>query len=189
MFLFTKVESLLIPVESHQTSNPSEMKITQHNRASKPRTAPSTLDKAIALAVRGHAGQKDKAGVDYILHPLRVMLAMKDKVDRIVAVLHDVVEDCGVTLDDIESDFGKTVADAVDAISHREAESYPDYWRRVAENPIAMRVKVADSTDNLARTDLLKEPERSQMTRKYRDTLEALSISSILPGVDKGSSV
>jgi (p)ppGpp synthase/HD superfamily hydrolase len=154
------------------------MKIAQHNRAPKTRTAPSTLDKAIALAVRVHAGQKDKAGVDYILHPLRVMLAMKDDVDRIVAVLHDVVEDCGVTLDDIERDFGQTVRDAVDAISHRERESYPDYWRRITENLIAVRVKIADSTDNLARTDSLPEPERSQMVKKYRDTIEAVSIRS-----------
>ncbi len=36
----------------------------------------STLEEAIALAVRAHQGQKDKAGAPYILHPLRVMLGM-----------------------------------------------------------------------------------------------------------------
>lgn len=32
------------------------------------------LDRAIALAVAAHAGQTDRAGQPYILHPLRVML-------------------------------------------------------------------------------------------------------------------
>ncbi|HCK28828.1 MAG TPA: guanosine-3',5'-bis(diphosphate) 3'-pyrophosphohydrolase, partial [Acinetobacter ursingii] len=34
----------------------------------------STLEKAIALATKKHAGQLDKAGQPYILHPLRLML-------------------------------------------------------------------------------------------------------------------
>lgn len=145
------------------------------NRPPKPKSSPSRLDTAIALAVRAHAGQKDKAGVDYILHPLRVMLAMKDDLDRIVAALHDVVEDCGITLDEIEDEFGRPVRDAVDAISHRDGESYPEYWRRITGNTIAVRVKVADSRDNLARVDALPEPERSQMAKKYRDTIKAIS--------------
>lgn len=32
------------------------------------------LNKAIEIATRAHAGQVDKAGEPYILHPLRVML-------------------------------------------------------------------------------------------------------------------
>ena len=34
----------------------------------------STLEKAIALAATQHAGQLDKGGQAYILHPLRLML-------------------------------------------------------------------------------------------------------------------
>ncbi len=33
----------------------------------------SSLERAILLATRAHAGQLDKGGADYILHPLRVM--------------------------------------------------------------------------------------------------------------------
>jgi (p)ppGpp synthase/HD superfamily hydrolase len=151
------------------------MTTTRKSRQPKLKSEPSALDKAIAFAVHAHAGQKDKAGVDYILHPIRVMLAMTKDVDRIVAVLHDVVEDCGVTNSEIEVGFGKVVSDAVDAISHREGEGYPDYWRRVANNPIATRVKLADSNDNLARTDMLPEPERTKMINKYRATIDAIS--------------
>ena len=34
----------------------------------------STLEKAIALTATQHAGQLDKGGQAYILHPLRLML-------------------------------------------------------------------------------------------------------------------
>ena len=36
----------------------------------------STLERAIAIAATAHAGQTDKAGAPYILHPLRVMLRL-----------------------------------------------------------------------------------------------------------------
>ena len=37
----------------------------------------STIEKAIALAARKHAGQKDKAQQPYIFHPLRLMFKVK----------------------------------------------------------------------------------------------------------------
>jgi len=54
----------------------------------------STLERAIAIAAEAHAGQVDKAGAPYILHPLRMMLSVSSIDERIVAVLHDVCEDC-----------------------------------------------------------------------------------------------
>jgi (p)ppGpp synthase/HD superfamily hydrolase len=48
-----------------------------------------TLEDAISLAVKAHRGCKGKAEAAYILHPLRVMLRMKTKDERIVAVLHE----------------------------------------------------------------------------------------------------
>ncbi len=55
----------------------------------------ATLENAIALAVEAHRGQKDKNGTPYILHPLRVMFRVETEIERVVAVLHDVVEDTG----------------------------------------------------------------------------------------------
>ncbi len=54
----------------------------------------STLERAITIAATAHAGQIDKAGAPYILHPLRVMLRVTTEAERITAVLHDVIEDC-----------------------------------------------------------------------------------------------
>src|SRR3546814_3452405 len=65
----------------------------------------SLLDQAIILATRAHAGQIDKGGAPYILHPLRVMLGCQTEEQRIAAVLHDTYEDGGITIEYIEEHF------------------------------------------------------------------------------------
>ena len=52
------------------------------------------LQRAIEIAVEAHKGQLDKGGDLYVLHPLRVMMNLDTKDEKIVGVLHDVVEDC-----------------------------------------------------------------------------------------------
>ena len=53
----------------------------------------SLLETAIQIAAEAHAGQKQKNGQPYILHPLRVMARVSTEEEQIVAVLHDVLED------------------------------------------------------------------------------------------------
>lgn len=79
-----------------------------------------TIEDAIAFAAKKHRGQVDKAGEPYILHPLRVMLAMDTDEARRVAVLHDVMEDCGVSRADLEQ-LGYPPAEiaAVEALTKR----------------------------------------------------------------------
>jgi hypothetical protein len=38
----------------------------------------------------------------------------------------------------------------VEVLTHRKGESYLDYIGRVKQNPIAVNVKIADISDNLA---------------------------------------
>ena len=44
----------------------------------------STLERAIEIAREAHRGQVDKAGVEYIGHPLRVMEAGRSVEEKIV---------------------------------------------------------------------------------------------------------
>ena len=70
----------------------------------------STLERAIQIATEAHKGQLDKAGRDYIGHPLRVMEMGKTKEEKIVGVLHDVVEDGDWTFEALEAEgFSKDV--------------------------------------------------------------------------------
>jgi (p)ppGpp synthase/HD superfamily hydrolase len=110
----------------------------------------STLERAIEIAARAHAGRVDKAGAPYLLHPLRVMLRLDDPEARIAAVLHDVVEDSTWTIEQLRAEgFTPEVLAAVDALTHRHGEPYLEYVRRAGQHALARRVKLADLDDNL----------------------------------------
>lgn len=106
--------------------------------------------RAAGFAALLHVGQADRSGRSYISHIARVVAQLHDPTDRVVAWLHDVVEDTPATIESVRMHFGDEVAAAVDAITHRNNEPQIDYIRRVRANPIARRVKIADSTDNSA---------------------------------------
>ncbi|WP_129672144.1 HD domain-containing protein [Candidatus Chloroploca sp. Khr17] len=110
----------------------------------------ATLERAIEIAAAAHAGQVDKAGQPYILHPLRVMLRMSTAHERMAAVLHDVVEDTQVTLEQLRSEgFPDEVIVAVTALTKRPGESRLEAAVRAAADPVARAVKLADNAENM----------------------------------------
>ena len=68
--------------------------------------AAGLLERAISIAVEAHRGQEDRNGAPYVLHPLRMMCRVETEMQKIVAVLHDVVEDTHWTF----KDFPKLLA-------------------------------------------------------------------------------
>jgi (p)ppGpp synthase/HD superfamily hydrolase len=110
----------------------------------------STIERAVEIAARAHAGQVDKAGVPYLFHPLRLMLSVSTPEERMAAVLHDVVEDTPVTLDDLRAErFPVQVIEAIQALTKLPGETRLEAARRAAQHPIARVVKLADVKDNM----------------------------------------
>jgi len=136
----------------------------------------STLERAIAIAAEAHAGQLDKAGVPYILHPIRVMLRCSGAAERIVAVLHDVVEDTRWTLDGLRAEgFSEEVLRALDSVTHRASESYEEFVRRAGADPVGRIVKIHDIEDNSDLSRLPQVTERDQARlEKYQRALAVL---------------
>jgi (p)ppGpp synthase/HD superfamily hydrolase len=135
---------------------------------------------ALEFAVEHHAGQLDKQGKPYILHVLRVALENFTNCSEnvfVAALLHDVVEDCGVKIGEIEQRWGVRIADAVDHLSRRKGESYSAYIERLREDHIAVRVKMADLTDNLmcSRIGSLSDDDQKRLGRRYSKALSQLS--------------
>ena len=121
----------------------------------------STLERAVAIAAQAHAGQTDKAGEPYILHPLRLMLSMVSDLERIVAVLHDVVEDSDIKLDQLRAEgFSEKAVAAIDALTKRDGESRMDAAARAKANAVALRVKLSDNADNQDMTRIGKLTEK-----------------------------
>ncbi len=125
--------------------------------------------------MEAHAGQVDKAGEPYILHPLRVMLspAMTSEALRICAVLHDVVEDSNYTFEDLKAvGFSVEIIKVIDLLTRRKNETYDDFISRICTDIIACRIKTADLLDN-ANLARIKEPKEEDIQRiqKYYDAL------------------
>jgi (p)ppGpp synthase/HD superfamily hydrolase len=135
------------------------------------------IEKAIVLAVEAHAGQVDKAGRPYILHPLHLMLQMETEAEMVTAVLHDVVEDTAVTWVELETmGFPEDVLAALRLLTHEDDIPYEAYVTAVKENPLARRVKLADLAHNM---DVRRLPrlrandiERLQKYRRAWDILK-----------------
>jgi (p)ppGpp synthase/HD superfamily hydrolase len=109
----------------------------------------ATLEKALQIAVKAHEGQKERDGLPYIMHPLRVMNGVEGEEAMIVGVLHDVIEDTSVTAEDLrKAGFTEIIVTAVLCVTHRKDESYADYVVRCKGNEVARRVKLADLKDN-----------------------------------------
>jgi phosphonatase-like hydrolase len=129
-----------------------------------------TLEEAIALAAQAHRGQVEKAGQPYILHPLRVMLRFRSEPEQIVGVLHDLIEDTNHTLSELRHiGYTEEIIQAIDALSKKSGESYVEFIERVAANPLAKRVKLADLEDNMDIRRLSEITERDQeRLRRYQ---------------------
>lgn len=133
------------------------------------------LQRAIEIAAEAHRGQTDKAGSPYVLHPLRVMMALETDDERIVGVLHDVVEDGpGWTFERLEEEgFSAPVLEALRLVTKRPEDEgdteavYLSFVRRAKANRIARRVKTADILDNLnaSRLSVLAEKDMRRMNR------------------------
>lgn len=111
----------------------------------------STLERAIQIATEAHKGQFDKAGREYIGHPIRVMEMGKTEDEKIVGVLHDVIEDTDWTFERLEAEgFSQEVINALRCVTKTsENENYDDFIDRVKKNPLAAAVKINDLTDNM----------------------------------------
>lgn len=136
-----------------------------------------TLERAISIAAEAHAGQVDKAGAPYVLHPLRMMLRMSSSDERIVAVLHDVCEDCpGWTFERLrEEGFSDDIVEALGSVTKRDGEDYEAFVRRAAANSIGRSVKLADLHDNCDLSRIAEPSERDfQRIEKYRRAIDLI---------------
>jgi (p)ppGpp synthase/HD superfamily hydrolase len=128
------------------------------------------LGRAIAIATAALDGQVDQGGQPKILHCLRVMLAVETPFQRLVAALHDVLEDApmwsaqrlrgeGVSAD---------VVRVVELLTRDKAADYHAYIGRLAQDPDARAVKLADLADNMDTTRLPRMNEQDvERLRKY----------------------
>lgn len=146
-----------------------------------------TLDRALQLCALAHQGQKDKGGFSYCLHPIHVMMKIKEQGatedEMIVALLHDSIEDsCGrVTLQTLKDEgLTETQLAALDCLTHNKDEDYLTvYIAKIKRNHIARKIKIEDLKHN---TDITRLKNRNNLTdkdlariKKYGEAYEILA--------------
>lgn len=159
--------------------------------------ANSKVEIAMTIALCAHAGQVDKQGQPYILHPMRVGGRGKTEAEQIVGILHDVVEDTDFPIAHIEEQFGKEIVNALlsvtrgwfvggmwvprdpnkgfRAVTPARREVYTGFIARCAANPVGRMVKILDIEDNLGRMDGLSDTaERDFLQVRYNKALVQL---------------
>ncbi len=131
---------------------------------------------AFKFAYEAHAGQADKEGMPYILHPVMVADAMETEQEVVTALLHDVVEDTFVTLDMLrEQGFPDVVVEAVQKLTRPEGMEYLEYIRGLLDNPLAVKVKRADLVHNLMPEREIPGKDIERLHKRYHAALEILN--------------
>lgn len=147
--------------------------------------APSRAE-TMELVRKLHAGQSDKAGAPFVEHLFRVEEIHRrlwpvgpSTLERLACLLHDVIEDTDTTAEDLlRMGFSKATVEIVEIVTRRPTEVYGAFILRIVQsgNIGAMRVKLADNTDNLdvARLMKLKPEVRAKIERRYLPARERL---------------
>jgi hypothetical protein len=97
---------------------------------------------------------------------------METELERVVAVLHDVVEDCpGWSFERLRAEgIPDSAIEALIRVTHlpEEKDDYDAFVDRAAANPISRRVKIADIEDNMDLRRLSEITDRTVVRlRKY----------------------
>ena len=143
------------------------------------------IKRALSIAKKAHSGQVDKAGDDYIFHPVTVALMCETAEQKAVALLHDTLEDCPdkVNYEMLAEEVGEEVADAVKLLTNDGSRgTYLEYVQSIRDsgNQLAIAVKKADLITNmdLTRIENPTDEDYSRVEKKYKP---ALAICSRLP--------
>lgn len=136
----------------------------------------SQYDLALKIAKECHKGQKDKAGVDYINHPLKVSELCEHGLGKVIALLHDVIEDCGeTTLSLSEKGIYPMVFQRVELLSKKKGQDYQEYLKNIAEDPYTREVKIADLMHNMDLSRIPNPTEKDfERVEKYKKALSFL---------------
>lgn len=134
---------------------------------------PLSFEEAVEIAARAHAGEVDKSGEVYLLHLMRVALAVEPDARR-VAILHDLVEDADWTLERLAVEgLQPDEVKAIDLLTKQDGDSYGEFGvaiHRPHSGRGVCRLSGDDRRTSLAR----KEPGRNVGWRSERVTRDEL---------------
>lgn len=139
----------------------------------------SRIRKSFEISKSAHFGQFDKAGVDYINHPMTVALSCSGNISAmIVALLHDVIEDTNFTFEDLKKEISLNdeESQALKLLTHNKFIPYFDYIRQIKTDKLATQVKIADLEHNSDSSRIPAEVISEKDLRRIEKYQQALKL-------------
>ena len=132
--------------------------------------------RAMDICFKAHSGQRDKGNMPYVFHPFHLAEEMETEDEVCTALLHDVAEDTKLTLEMLAAKgFPPAVMEALTLLTHADGTPYLDYVRRLKDNPLAARVKLADLRHNSDLSRIRKVTARDlERVEKYAAAIRLL---------------
>ena len=122
----------------------------------------------------------DKGGFPYVIHLLRVYSGVSEYLEKVCALLHDVVEDTPVTYEDLISvGYPSEVIDILRILTKLKGEDYRDYIERIitSGNVSAMHIKLSDLRHNME-VGRIKNPtanDYERVSKRYEPAYERIN--------------
>ena len=108
--------------------------------------------KSLEIVTKLFNSKCDKGGFPYVIHLLKVYEGVSDELEKVCALLHDVIEDTDVTYEDlINIGYNNNVIEILKILTKLKGEDYRNYIDRIIEsgNIHAMNIKLADLCHNM----------------------------------------
>ena len=94
----------------------------------------------------------DKGGLPYSIHLLKVYGGVSDYLEKVCALLHDVVEDTDVTFEELEDiGFNSEIIDILKLLTKPKGADYQKYIDKIVDsnNVHALNIKLSDLRHNM----------------------------------------
>ena len=108
--------------------------------------------KSLEIVTRLFENQVDKGGLPYSVHLLKVYGGVSDYLEKVCALLHDVVEDTDVTFEELSDvGFPNEVIEILMILTKPHGADYQVYIDGIvnSENVHAMNIKLSDLRHNM----------------------------------------
>ncbi len=135
--------------------------------------------KSLEIVTRLFNDKNDKGGMPYVIHLLKVYSGVSDYLEKVCALLHDVVEDTDVTFDDLKKvGFNDEVIEILMILTKEKGEDYRHYINRIlnSDNRHAMNIKLADLRHNMD-ISRIKNPttnDYERISKRYEPSYEKI---------------
>lgn len=123
--------------------------------------------KSLEIVTKLFNDKEDKGNMPYVIHLLKVYSGVSDYIEKVCALLHDVVEDTDITYEDLKSvGYNDEVISVLTILTKLKGEDYKDYINRIikSDNIHAMNIKLSDLKHNMDITRI-KNPTPNDVMR------------------------